>query len=199
LLLKVKQVEFTWCNLIALMMLSDQQTMNNKLMKSKIYMLACTAGLLSSSAFADFSAQEREVRVEMTMSRTSVEETDTTMVAGEVSYGYFITDGFEVLVGGVYGHTDNDSTTVTTYGLMTGVRYHFNNGSPWTPFVGAKLSYIDSELEDLSYDDLAYGAECGIRHRINENIVLDYALDYVRTKDVETDTIAFSLGLGFVF
>jgi hypothetical protein len=175
-----------------------QQTVN-KLMNTKACILACAAGILSTSAFADFSAQEREIHVKMSVSRTSIEDVDTTLISGELNYGYFFTNSFEGLVGGTFNHADYDYADSSVYGFMTGGRYHFNNGTQWTPFVGAKIAFIKTEMGDFNHDEWAYGGECGIRHRINENIALDYALEYLRTNDTESGNIAFSLGLGFIF
>lgn len=130
-----------------------------------------------------------------------------TLIDARISYGYFWIDDLEF--GGFIGFRDDNQYREWELGGFA--EYNFRLQSPVTPYLGAALSYADSELT-VGANKVGTGAAVGsfnfgIKYFLVENVAL--ATDFVfriATDDVfpekeemsDTD-ILWRLGLRFYF
>ena len=130
-----------------------------------------------------------------------------TYVDLEVKYGYFWIDDLEF--GGVVGFSDDNQLTMWKLGGFA--EYNFRIESPVIPYLGAALSFSDSEVT-IGANKEGTGAVVGdfgvgVKYFLVENVALDTDFvfsiasdDIFPEKDKITDTdLKWRLGLRFYF
>jgi hypothetical protein len=167
-----------------------------------LFALAGTCLAQSGMPALDLGSQELGLR-----GLVDFETQNGTYVNASVSYGYFWIDDLEF--GGFIGFQDDNQYQEWNLGGFA--EYNFRLDSPVVPYLGAALSYTDTDLT-LGATKAGTGAavgsfNVGIKYFLVENIALDTDFvfriatdDIFPEKDKITDTdILWRLGLRFYF
>ncbi len=130
----------------------------------------------------------------------------------QVSYGWFIADGWEFGLTGSF--SDQNDVRNITAGIFT--EYNFNRDSQWVPFIGASAEYglgdfgdIDDAISDLddSVDSIVFGGELGIKYFFRPNIAISTSIQfnwspdelYAVDDELKDAATRFLIGMRFYF
>lgn len=177
----------------------------------RLVIAALLVALTPAIAFAQDARQYRggakagdsEITLSGTGSNNNDFDTGNFGVSG--SYGYYITDAFEVALRQSINWSGADNTDDTWSGsTRIAADYHFNTSSRFRPFIGANIGYI---YGDNINNTGTIGPEIGFKYFVNDTTFILVQTEYqwfFDDSDDVTDSFddgAFqhTVGLGFVF
>src|SRR5262245_24278221 len=160
---------------------------------------ACAILSISSLAFANFSQGNSELTLSGSGNNDKDFDAGAISVAG--SYGYFLTDAFEIGIRqgvGWAGSDDNTSWSASTRGF---VDFHFDLGA-WRPFVGANIGYVYGDEIDDTWEA---APEAGVKYFVNDTTfifaMVEYQFFFQDTDEFDNafddGQFVYSLGIGF--
>lgn len=168
-------------------------------MVNRLSLIAALAILsVSSLAFANFSEGNKELTLSGSGNNDNDFENGSIGLAG--SFGYFLTDAFEVGVRQSFNWADagESSWAASTRAFAD---FHFDLGQ-WRPFVGANLGYVYGDDVDDTWEA---APEAGVKYFVNDTTFIFGMVEYQFFFD-DTDGIddgfddgqfVYSLGIGF--
>ncbi len=159
----------------------------------RMLMAVATVVLLVGVATLSAGTKAGDKTASITASVMFPEEGDTSfMMMG--SFGYFVTDAFQIEVTGMGMGSEGE------YGLYFQARpnFHFLTSGNVVPYVGATVGvYLFGNGDSVS--DFIYGGQVGIKSFLNERTFLQLEGLYLRQSDADTGYGSITLGLGFRF
>lgn len=104
------------------------------------------------------------------------------------SANYFVIDNLSVGLGILFESTTekdgSDSDTVSTTAILPGVKYFFNSGNSFVPYVGVGAGLISvsaGDYDEEKYSGFAFGANGGFAYFVNESVSLNVGLTYLNS------------------
>ena len=108
------------------------------------------------------------------------EKTTVSKFSFKPNVNYFIMDNLSVGLGVQFDSTTekdgSDSDTVSTTAILPGVKYFFNSGNSFVPYVGVRAGLISVSAGD--YDEEKYS---GFAYFVNESVSLNVGLTYLNS------------------
>ncbi len=120
------------------------------------------------------------------------------------SVGYFLTDGFEVVLRQNFTFTAGDTGDAFAGQTRGALDYHFKLGNKWRPYVGANFGGI---YGDNVNDSFSAGLEAGIKYYVKQKTYLfghfEWQWAFTDSGDVanafDDGSFIYSAGVGFNF
>ncbi|MFQ3307490.1 MAG: opacity protein-like surface antigen [Candidatus Midichloriaceae bacterium] len=126
-----------------------------------------------------------------------------------VGIGYALSDDIRGEVNFNFSKPKLKPNSLTTLSLMGDVYYDFNNGSSFTPYVGAglgvthsKLSGIKDKIKDKGHIGLGFNGALGVAYEVAKDVQIDLGYKLVGNKMKKADTIfanTVNVGVKFAF
>ena len=116
------------------------------------------------------------------------EKTTVSKFSFKPNVNYFIMDNLSVGLGVQFDSTTekdgSDSDTVSTTAILPGVKYFFNSGNSFVPYVGVGAGLISvsaGDYDEEKYSGFAFGANGGFAYFVNESVSLNVGLTYLNS------------------
>jgi hypothetical protein len=152
-------------------------------MKRNVMLLSVIVLLLGCVASAAVNEGDTEVSllggwIDIESGAAGTPDSDGLLLSG--SLAQFVTPN--VQVGGVAlgAWLDNAGTDTDVYGIGGLLKYHFNPGNSYVPYVGATLMWGTADVGNApSADGMIWGPNVGVRFELNPNNDLAVQYDYL--------------------
>lgn len=165
-------------------------------MKSKIVLLLVSIAF-SSMTFGQLQQGSWVVSgnssLQVSSSKFEGASSSATTVTLSPSIGYFVVDGLAVGIGVDVLNSDG----FTTYAFLPSASYYFQTQSQVKPFLQVGVGYGGMSSDGDSIGGLALGAGAGITFLINQNVGLNFGLQYLRGDYSGAVHNSFGGALGF--
>ena len=160
---------------------------------------ACAILSISSMAFANFAASNKELT--LSGSGNNDKEFDSGAVSVAASFGYFLTDSFEIGARQSISYADSSGGSSTSASTRGFIDYNFDLGA-WRPFVGLNIGYVYGD--DVN-DTWEAAPEGGVKYFVNDTTfiyaMVEYQFFFSDTDEIDNafddGQFVYSLGIGF--
>jgi outer membrane protein W len=169
-------------------------------MVNRLSVIAALAMLsVSSFAFGNFAEGNKELTLSGSGNNNNDFDAGAVSVAG--SFGYFLTDAFEVGVRQSISHADSGDGSSTSLSTRVFADFHFDLGA-WRPFVGINAGYVYGDDIDDTWE---MAPEGGVKYFVNDTTfifaMVEYQFFFDDTDDIDSSfddgQFVYSLGIGF--
>ena len=169
-------------------------------MVNRLSLIAALAMLsISSFAFANFAEGNKELT--LSGSGNNDDEFDSGAVSIAGSFGYFLTDAFEIGIRQSLSHADSGAGSSTSLSTRGFADFHFDLGA-WRPFVGVNLGYVWGDDIDDTWEA---APEAGVKYFVNDTTfifaMVEYQFFFNDTDGIDDafddGQFVYSLGIGF--
>jgi len=104
----------------------------------------------------------------------------TTTISISPSFGYFITDNFELgLMPLSYTSSSYNGSSSSLITIMLAPTYNFDIHSNVYPFITALIGYGSYSAGSNTYSGLDYGGKAGVKIQIAKNVLVNAGISYV--------------------
>lgn len=171
-------------------------------MKKTVNVMLTAAVLVLPAAFLNATVNQGtwEIGFSGAYSSLDVGPDDVELLQADATVGFFVTNGLQI--SGSIGYLDADLDTFEFEALTlgAGADYHFMTRSPFVPYVGGGLRWVDVDVDGLgSDDDWAWEVRAGAKQFITRNVAIKYQAAYFEFDDLDLDGFNLSVGLSFFF
>jgi hypothetical protein len=169
-------------------------------MVNRISLIAALAMLvICPLARANFEAGNKELTLSGSGNNNKDFDAGAVSVAG--SFGYFLTDAFEVGGRQSISYADTGDGSSTSASTRAFIDFHFDLGA-WRPFIGANIGYVYGD--DVN-DTWETAPEAGVKWFANDKTFIyamaEYQWFWRQTNDFgnnfDDGQFVYSLGIGF--
>jgi hypothetical protein len=112
--------------------------------------------------------------------------------------GYFLSDNLVIGTTGFFYRPIGKGTTPTSIAFGAGylyANYHFNAGSPWSPYLGGRIGAFNSEAEVK----VGLGVQGGFRYFATRQLSINLQLEFAAGMGSQEDIYLLGLGLGLSY
>lgn len=169
-------------------------------MVKRLSLIAAIAMLcMCPLARANFEAGNKELTLSGSGNNNKDFDAGAVSVAG--SFGYFLTDAFEVGLRQSISYADTGDGSSTSASTRGFVDFNFDLGA-WRPFVGANIGYV---YGDDVVDTWEAAPEGGVKYFVNDKTfiygMVEYQWFFRDSSDIgnnfDNGQFVYSLGIGF--
>jgi hypothetical protein len=117
---------------------------------------------------------------------------------GDPHIGYFLNDNLVVGAAGFFYRPIGDGTSsppISFGAAYVYASYHFNSGSPWSPYIGGRLGAFSS-YEELTF---AFGIQGGLRYFVTSRLSINMQLEFAAGIGSTEHIYLLGLGLGLSY
>ena len=147
----------------------------------RVVLLFCFLVFLSSETFAQGEIEKGDSEINFSATYlTTTGDNDFSVGLINFSYGYYVTDNFQLGIGPSLSISSSGSNTETTLSGLLFLNYNFSTKTKTIPYFTAYWYQFDFDIpKEASFTDLAFvNVGFGVKNFFNRYVALDTKVTY---------------------